>query len=524
MSTHPPLLLALLSLIVSGSVMAMSPCPASGRVASGDRALVIGIGSYAAGDSLRLSGPAGDRRKMQALLVDDLGYAAEQVCVLADEQATLAGMQTAIQDWLIAQSTPGARVFLYFSGHGDQVSGGGPELFDEDIDQVLAAHDFRKADNQPSGGFLRDDELGRYLEQLADRQVAVVLDSCHSGTAFRSVSNTDLIALQRSSRARYQETPPPPMARSVATRSASANALLISRPGLTVFTAASDNEVAFDEPPGQPTHGHFTHALIEILRAQLATPASSLTLEQTQAQLRQRASTYCAQVPKQQCKSLTPTVHAQSLTASLSAVLLPAGGQARMRPEPVTQADPAPAPPVPVPTPVPAVSHVVPAPTATVELLLLDSFGRPIPNAAGPFPRGRSLRLLVKGRQLPAAPAAYLSVFQQDSSGQRQELPGAQQLRVAISGGQMTQELRLQLTAAGPVELVAIISEQPVPAASRAASTRSIVVEYDDAPGGSTPTLSPAAAHAITQSVPPASTAAGGWGIGQLRLMVEEAR
>lgn len=151
-----------------------------------DRALLIGIGKYRVAEEL--PGIDADIAMMRDV-VRRLGYADSQVKVLTDSDATLEGIRRAISGWL-GDTTAADRAFLYHSGHGTwDDDDDGDEA--DGIDEVLLPHDFRE---EPAGegrtrlsNFLRDDELGRLLDDLPAGEVVVLVDSCNSGTVTRSI-------------------------------------------------------------------------------------------------------------------------------------------------------------------------------------------------------------------------------------------------------------------------------------------------------------------------------------------------
>ena len=70
----------------------------------GDRALVIGIDHYADA-RLNLAGAVRDAHNIRGLLTEHLGFAAEQVRVLTNQDATREGILTAIREWLVVGRT-----------------------------------------------------------------------------------------------------------------------------------------------------------------------------------------------------------------------------------------------------------------------------------------------------------------------------------------------------------------------------------------------------------------------------------
>lgn len=180
-----------------------APAPDLPRAAPGDRALLIGVGSYYL-NRLNLDGPAQDVAQMERFLVAKMGFASEQILSLTDAAATRQHIENAINDWLIGQSTPGSRVWLYFSGHGSYMPDwDGDETKDRlddrvgvAVDETLLPYDTellsiaqlgKKKQPLPlTGNHISDDDVYGWLQRLADRQVTVLLDSCHAGTATRA--------------------------------------------------------------------------------------------------------------------------------------------------------------------------------------------------------------------------------------------------------------------------------------------------------------------------------------------------
>ena len=109
--------------------------------------------------------------------------------MLLDEQATRKNILATMDDWLIGQTTTDDRVFFHFSGHG---------YFTEDLDgdeggdgrdEVLVPAD-ADCTTGKCENLVLDDEIGERLDKLADRYVFTLIDSCHSGTATRSLLRT----------------------------------------------------------------------------------------------------------------------------------------------------------------------------------------------------------------------------------------------------------------------------------------------------------------------------------------------
>ena len=167
--------------------------PAAESLPPGDRALLIGVDRYAEPRFPDLRGAVRDARNMERLLTDQLGFGPGTIRLLLDQQATRDGIVTAIRDWLLAGSRPGARVLLYFAGHGyfqPDDDGDEPDGYDE----ALVPHDARLLSDGARpleiANLVRDDEVGALLAELSGRQVAVIVDSCHAGTMTRGQART----------------------------------------------------------------------------------------------------------------------------------------------------------------------------------------------------------------------------------------------------------------------------------------------------------------------------------------------
>ena len=175
-------------------LQASSPPPSASQgtpAAPGDRALVVGINRYLEPAFPDLQGAVRDAQNVRSLLTGHLGFAADQIRLLIDEQATRDNILAGLRDWLAAGSRPGARVLLYFAGHGYfQVDADGDES--DGYDEALVPHDARllSSDSQPMrvSNLILDDEVGAHLAALPGRLVHVIVDACHAGTMTRSLS------------------------------------------------------------------------------------------------------------------------------------------------------------------------------------------------------------------------------------------------------------------------------------------------------------------------------------------------
>lgn len=160
-----------------------------------DRALLVGINDYSYGGLQPLSGTLNDVESMTRLLQDGFDLDAADIKTLTDQNATRKAILDAMDQWLVEGSAKNDRVFFYYSGHGYyQLDQDGDESGpDQDgRDEVLVPADADCSDGLTEcKNFILDDEIGSRLDQLSDRSVFVMIDSCHSGTATRNLGISD---------------------------------------------------------------------------------------------------------------------------------------------------------------------------------------------------------------------------------------------------------------------------------------------------------------------------------------------
>ncbi len=152
------------------------------------RALLVGIGEYQ--NFSRLPGAPNDARAMAAFLAEHGGFAASDIRLLTDSEATRSNILAVAREWLIDGTRAGDEALLFFSGHGFQ-------QWDEDRDEVdgkdetLVPVDAYLDSDGNVQGMITDDEIGVLLDELDGRQVRVVIDACHSGTSTKGVGVDD---------------------------------------------------------------------------------------------------------------------------------------------------------------------------------------------------------------------------------------------------------------------------------------------------------------------------------------------
>jgi len=152
-----------------------------------DRALLIGVGRYAQFDE-KLNGVSLDIRMMTEF-AQLLGFKRHAIKVLEHEYASTEKVYSAVENWLIDGVGPEDRVLFYFSGHGSQIPDENNDEKDQ-FDEVLLLYDVALKEQgryQTLTGVLRDDDVNTMLARMQSRNILVILDACHSGSATRSL-------------------------------------------------------------------------------------------------------------------------------------------------------------------------------------------------------------------------------------------------------------------------------------------------------------------------------------------------
>jgi hypothetical protein len=151
-----------------------------GLAQAADRALLIGVNTYADQRIRPLHGCESDVSAVRQILVDVGGYTPDQIQVLLSGQATAKAIMQAMKR-LEGETQPGDRVVFYYSGHGSQKKN--PEKA-EGVDEILCPTDYTP---QSQDNCVRDVEIGAWLKRMAGRNVVLVVDSCHSGSISKNI-------------------------------------------------------------------------------------------------------------------------------------------------------------------------------------------------------------------------------------------------------------------------------------------------------------------------------------------------
>lgn len=247
-------LLLLLSLAawtgLSDRVQAQPPAvdPSAGT----KRALLIGINKYKAVP--KLQGSLNDIETMRQILLTRWGFADKNIVVLTDEAATRDGMLAALEQ-LAKVAGPNDTVYFHYSGHGSQVDDLNGDEPDDHLDETLVPQDGRT----PGIRDITDDELDAIFARMAAKNAFIVLDSCHSGTATRSLDIRTRSIPQDSRIDIYKK------AEEAKPKTRAIVPVITSR--YVVMTGAASHQEALDGPVDGRYHGFFTYSLAKSLSA-----------------------------------------------------------------------------------------------------------------------------------------------------------------------------------------------------------------------------------------------------------------
>jgi hypothetical protein len=296
------------------------------------RALLVGIAAY---PHVRpLDGCVNDVRLMREVLVESFGFPPEQVTLLADEQATRAGILSAF-DALVAATGADDIVVFHFAGHGSQMAdreGDEPSGFDSTLVPFDA---IRPVGDVPD---ITDDEINLRLEALAQKTPysTVVIDACHSGTVLRDDGGERARSIEADARPASELPPSPiPADRRRPLRQVGPSGWMPLADKYVLIAGCRDEEESYEYRPleggGRVVHGALTWFLCQQLRRASATASYRDVFEQTAALV---TAVHSMQHPQLEghidravfgVPDLTPATFVRVLEREDDAVLLGAG-------------------------------------------------------------------------------------------------------------------------------------------------------------------------------------------------------
>ncbi|MGP8033604.1 MAG: caspase family protein [Steroidobacteraceae bacterium] len=210
-----------------------------------------------------------------------MGFQPGDIKVLYNEQATYANVRQALGSWVRDGVQPQDRVLIYFSGHGTLVPDPSPGNVGG-TDDALVLHDVARTTVQGRAtlkNVLIGHELGAALAAIPSRNVLVLVDACHSGTATRTLSLGNERLGVGSGVMKFFSYPGMPTGHTRALKMHSGDE------NYAALSAARDDEFAVGTEQG----GLFTLGVVEAI-----TTASRDGKHPTVADLRTAATTYIA--------------------------------------------------------------------------------------------------------------------------------------------------------------------------------------------------------------------------------------
>jgi hypothetical protein len=172
------------------AVLWMGAALASAAAHARSRALLIGAGDVPHHELPAIDLDIANMKKAAEVM----GYAPGDIKVLFGPDATYANVRQALATWVRDGVGPNDRVLIYFSGHGTRVPDPAPGNAGG-WDDALVMHDVQLATIQgkPSArNVLIGHEFHKALTAIPSRNVLVLVDACHSGTATRAIDLADL--------------------------------------------------------------------------------------------------------------------------------------------------------------------------------------------------------------------------------------------------------------------------------------------------------------------------------------------
>ena len=150
------------------------------------RALLIGVADVPHNELPGIDLDIDNMKKVAEIM----GFKPEDIKVLFNSQATSANVHQALATWVREGVGPQDHVLIYFSGHGTRVPDPSPGNVGG-VDDALVLHDVERATvggHATLRNVLIGHEFGAALAAIPSRNVLVLVDACHSGTATRTLS------------------------------------------------------------------------------------------------------------------------------------------------------------------------------------------------------------------------------------------------------------------------------------------------------------------------------------------------
>ena len=245
-------------------------------------AVVIGISQYREEVIPKVAYAVKDAEAMAQMLEKQAGIPKAHIRLLTDSKATSADLRS-VGSWLKMRVTSASVVYVYYAGHGTPNT--------KTAESYLVPWDGHP--DYPDGLYPLND-LYTTLSQLPVKEVLVVLDSCFSGAAGRSV-------LAKGAR---------PMVLSMESQTLASHNMI-------VLAAATGNQISSDYD--KAGHGLFTHALLTGLQGAADTNNDGLvTVKELYPYVRERVATLAVdELNREQTPVLFPSEQALGARSAL---------------------------------------------------------------------------------------------------------------------------------------------------------------------------------------------------------------
>jgi metacaspase-1 len=244
----------LASVVLLAAVLPTSALLGSSACQARPRALLIGVADV---PNNELPGIDLDIDNMKKV-AEVMGFASGDVKVLFNAQATYANVRQALATWVRSGVGPDDHVLIYFSGHGTRVPD--PENL-SGVDDALVLHDVERVRVQGHAtlkNVLIGHEFGAALAAIPSRDVLVLVDACHSGSATRNLTLGNRRLGVGSGYMKYFAYEGMPSAPTQSTRALRASA---GAENYAALSAAQDNEFAVGTERG----GLFTLGVVDAI-------------------------------------------------------------------------------------------------------------------------------------------------------------------------------------------------------------------------------------------------------------------
>ncbi len=206
---------------------------------SNSRALIVGIDSYKSAPPLSYA--VSDAKEFREVLVEELGFPADNVLCLVDEEATKDAILRSFLQFTQDSIDIDERILVFYAGHGHTRTGVRGEV------GYLVPYD---ADMAEPSSLIRWDEFTRNAELIRAKHMLFIMDACYGGLALQRSLGPGTTRFLKDMLLRYTRQ---------------------------VLTAGKADEVVADSGGPIPDHSVFTGHLINGLRGDAATDHGIIT-------------------------------------------------------------------------------------------------------------------------------------------------------------------------------------------------------------------------------------------------------